>query len=119
MNAPELTAFAHMLEERLNNAIDGLKKAVADHGELKEQVDRALPVLDDSVKMLKAWKETYDQEQQAYINLKRDVDELKQWRSDLKDEQKERTKWHRTFGPTIVGALISAIVAFLVVWIKK
>ncbi len=46
--------------------------------------------------------------------LQREIDDLRRWKDDHKKERDEQNRRLWSFGPNIVGAVISGIVAFLV-----
>ena len=50
-------------------------------------------------------------------HLKRDIEDLKKWKAALEDDQKDMKKWHRSFGPNIVAAVLTIFLAPLSVLI--
>ena len=103
MKAPEVKALVDVLSERLNNAVNTL-------GRLEEQSNMttlAIPSLQEAVKRLQTWTEEEDRDHEAYLNLKRDVEDLKKWKSDQKQEKDELTRRKWSFGPNLLAALIA------------
>jgi len=103
VKAPEVKALVDVLSERLNNAVNTL-------GRLEEQSNMttlAIPSLQEAVKRLQTWTEEEDRDHEAYLNLKRDVEDLKKWKSDQKQEKDELTRRKWSFGPNLLAALIA------------
>ena len=116
MNAQKLTEFVLVLEERLNGAIKNLERLMADcgenfeaHGEFRRQTDVELRPLQDIVSELKQWKQEQEKEREIYLNLKRDVKDLLDWKSGQKADQSERSRRIWAFGPNILGAIITTL----------
>jgi chromosome segregation ATPase len=116
VNAQELTVRVDALEDRLKEAIDtlkdlknDLKDVVKTQEELRQQADRTLPVLQKAIQELERWKVEEDKEFAVYFNLKRDVDELKKWKTDQKTDATEQSRRWWSFGPNLTAAVISVL----------
>jgi hypothetical protein len=44
-------------------------------------------------------------------HLKRDIEDLKKWKAAWEEEAKETKKWHRSFGPNIIAAILAIVLA--------
>jgi hypothetical protein len=47
----------------------------------------------------------------ALSHIKRDIIELLDWKKELQEEWKETKKWRRSFGPNIIAALLTIVLA--------
>ena len=112
MNATELKGVVDVVAERLDNAINNLKR-LEEEGKEASQALGGLRTLQDVVQDLKKWKEEEDKEREAYLHLKRDVDELKKWRTDQKLEKDEASRRWWAFGPNITAALIGGFITLV------
>jgi chromosome segregation ATPase len=101
----------------LGDKVEELQKAVA---ALIERLDSTVKSLDflteahrESVRELANLRR--EQEKETAL-LRREIEALNKWKDELKDESRERGRRVWAFGPNVVGALISGLIAAAVAY---
>lgn len=90
----KIVTLTATLEERLNHCDRRLIEVVEIHRGSSQ-------LLHDSCKKYEL----------ALADLGRDIKELMQWKREVEEDKKENKKWRRSFGPNVVAALLTIILA--------
>lgn len=128
VKAPEVKAFADILEgrlEHLKERVDELTKKLTDLANEQKQTLQALndarlkletenTTLKHKVEELSTAKAERKQEREEYILLKREIEDLKKWKDEQKKDRDEKSRRLWAFGPNIAGAIVTAILSIII-----
>jgi hypothetical protein len=98
--------------EGIENLLNKYIAATEGHGSKIILVEERILILGDLKEALKAIAPL----EKELVAVKKDLEALQKWKEDQKREAEERTKWYRSFGPTIVGVILSGITSALVAY---
>jgi hypothetical protein len=96
----EMSTVLAALEARLGHCDDRVADLARDHKEGGQIVS-----------------ERCKQYELEISHLRRDIEDLKKWKAAFEEDQKDTKKWHRSFGPNIVAAVLTIFLAPLSVLI--
>jgi hypothetical protein len=125
----ELTVICATLSTRLEALLTEVRATADDHAKTSESLSAvkvqlsAVEVHVGGIGALKASLETISALETALALLKKDVEGLFQWKDKLKKERDESARRLWSFGPNIVGAVISGLIGFatalLAIWLNR
>jgi hypothetical protein len=110
--------------------IQGLKAVLEKGTEATEEHTSKITVIEEKVLVLvdlKAAQAAIVAIEKEHLGFRKDIEALQKWKDDLKKEKDEGARRLWAFGPNITAAIISSIIALLIVginiavsyWIKK
>jgi septal ring factor EnvC (AmiA/AmiB activator) len=101
----------------LGDKVDELQRHVAtliaQMGQVLKSLDGVFDAQRGTEQDLAALKREFERE---IALLRREIDDVKKWKEDLKKDRDERSRRLWAFGPSIVAALISGAIAAVVAY---
>ena len=102
----------------LGDKVEELQRIVAIMSERTERVLESLDELYEGQKAIaRELSELRREHEKEIALLKREVEDLKQWRAEQKKERDERDRRLWAFGPNVLGALISGLISAVVAYL--
>jgi chromosome segregation ATPase len=121
----DLTKLAHGIAEQVRALAGQLGGVSTEKAELAREVTnigKNIAILEQQLKDLRAWKDgfgTIDQVKIGHALLQKEVDALKKWQEEVKQQKSEISRRLWALAGPILGAVVGAVVGWFLGYMSR